>query len=272
VTQKSGVHPNQAKQALRSPDGACCATLPPAIKPTKGSSNYYRLRHNDFIKRHKACDPDKQPPAYYLQYGEKYAARFLAETSKSLSPEGQAWMNQVLINLQSILDEGVTTLKLTDERKIITPNKDTLKLSLAETRLAIMNYMKSEGYPKPYDLKAFLKGIECRSDHHFMFAFMSHPDAYMPTWLAKLPVKDLIEIGLTPDLSEWHPFGKHNKTTTEGAKATWAQAVEVGTRAAPVMATDMVIDRLIQTGTLDEAIIIIDAIDAVNDAVKKILP
>lgn len=66
-----------------------------------GDVGYYRARADDFLKRH----PHEQAPAYYLEYGEKYAQRFTRETFEKLSPRGQAWLKDTFVALQTAIED-----------------------------------------------------------------------------------------------------------------------------------------------------------------------
>lgn len=66
-----------------------------------GTTEYYRQRHNDFMRR----NPGMTPPDYYLNYGDKYAHRFAALTDRDLSSEGLAWRDRTLKSLQEAIEE-----------------------------------------------------------------------------------------------------------------------------------------------------------------------
>jgi hypothetical protein len=67
---------------------------------TLGGTDYYRLRSQDFMRRH----PGMEPPSYYLGYGDKYVNRFTDELAPKLSPRGQQWLAQVRLNLQVAIE------------------------------------------------------------------------------------------------------------------------------------------------------------------------
>ena len=81
--------------------------VPAASRSIIGTPYYYEWRHEDF----KARNPGKKAPEYYLNYGLKYAERFRDETSKMVSPRGQKWINEVMINLQNAMEERLTDSK-----------------------------------------------------------------------------------------------------------------------------------------------------------------
>ena len=70
-----------------------------------GKPSYYRFRNDDFIRR----NPGKQPPDYYLQFGEKYITRFMNETSPNLTPQGQKFLNLVAIALQKKIEDKLSS-------------------------------------------------------------------------------------------------------------------------------------------------------------------
>jgi hypothetical protein len=68
---------------------------------TKPNLAYYQERQANFIRR----NPDKTPPDYYLEFGNKYVHEFAALTEKQLSAKGIAWRNQTLQRLQLAMEE-----------------------------------------------------------------------------------------------------------------------------------------------------------------------
>lgn len=126
--------------------------LPVSLRDSVGSPEYYQLRIADFKRR----NPDKQPPDYYLQYGDKYLHRFLGKLPK-LSPKGQQWLKSTLKNLQRLIE---------DKR-----DRDPA------------------GYAR----------LELDSDAATDFYYDTHPEAYIVSGLAGLPVSDIGEIASTPD-------------------------------------------------------------------------
>jgi hypothetical protein len=75
----------------------------PRIAPEEilGSVDYYKFRHEDFIRRF----PDKEPPAYYMEYGDKYVRKFTEELFEKLSEEGKAWMEDTKLKLQQAIED-----------------------------------------------------------------------------------------------------------------------------------------------------------------------
>lgn len=66
-----------------------------------GSVDYYKFRHEDFVRRF----PDKEPPAYYMMYGDKYVRKFTEELYEKLTEEGKAWMEETKLLLQRAIEE-----------------------------------------------------------------------------------------------------------------------------------------------------------------------
>lgn len=73
----------------------------PAPENILGSVDYYKFRHEDFIRRF----PDKEPPAYYMTYGDKYVRKFSEELSEKLTGEGKAWMEETKLRLQQAIED-----------------------------------------------------------------------------------------------------------------------------------------------------------------------
>jgi uncharacterized protein YqjF (DUF2071 family) len=64
-----------------------------------GSRGYYRARHEDFGARHG----DREPPPYYLEYGDKYFERF-QELRERLSETGSSWVERTARKLQEAIE------------------------------------------------------------------------------------------------------------------------------------------------------------------------
>jgi RHS repeat-associated protein len=73
----------------------------PANPVKVGTKTYYEDRVKDFKKR----NPGKEVPSYYLGYGNKYLKRFSETTRKTLSKEGQEWLDKTLVNLQVAIED-----------------------------------------------------------------------------------------------------------------------------------------------------------------------
>ncbi len=71
-----------------------------------GTKDYYRQRRDDFVRR----NPGMTPPAYYMEYGQKYLDRFSSLGSKDLTPKGLEWRDKTLKALQ----EAIETKRMED--------------------------------------------------------------------------------------------------------------------------------------------------------------
>ena len=65
-----------------------------------GTRDYYLNRKKDFERR----NPGMTAPAYYQDYGNKYANRFADLNSSDLSPAGLAWRDRTLKALQEAIE------------------------------------------------------------------------------------------------------------------------------------------------------------------------
>lgn len=94
-------------QSWRPAGGACVnqpttlSRAPADLSCMIGDVAYYRARYDDFVQRH----PGQKPPAYYLEYGEKYAQRFTRETFGQLTPDGQKWLRRTFELLQARMED-----------------------------------------------------------------------------------------------------------------------------------------------------------------------
>ncbi len=61
-----------------------------------------------FVRRH----PDKEPPSYYLEYGDKYAHVFSDEVRGKLSDKGKQWVDDTRRILQEKMEEGIASGKM----------------------------------------------------------------------------------------------------------------------------------------------------------------
>lgn len=71
-----------------------------APKEILGSEYYYQWRNDDCVLRNQLSGQSINAPDYYLNYGDKYARRFLHEIRPKLSEEGQLWVDNTLLLLQ----------------------------------------------------------------------------------------------------------------------------------------------------------------------------
>lgn len=75
---------------------------PCAIRP---GLDYYCERARDFLARHTLpTDRSARPPAYYLDYGDKYARRFTQVLRPAMSAAGQQWIDATFRRLQVLLE------------------------------------------------------------------------------------------------------------------------------------------------------------------------
>ncbi len=82
--------------------GTAADGAPPAAPASvMGTTDYYRWRYDDYVRRHPNGPP---PPDYYLDYGEKYAKRFSNELRPKLSDKGKAWLDRARLNLQQAIE------------------------------------------------------------------------------------------------------------------------------------------------------------------------
>ncbi|PTL84673.1 hypothetical protein [Vitiosangium sp. GDMCC 1.1324] len=88
-----------------TPGRSSAAQNLPAEIPT-GTKDYYRKRYDDFVRR----NPGMTPPAYYLEYGQKYCDRFSSLGPKDLTPQGLEWRDRTLKALQ----ESIETKRMED--------------------------------------------------------------------------------------------------------------------------------------------------------------
>ena len=75
---------------------------PRAFKP---GIDYYRERARDYVVRHTLpTDQPGRPPVYYLDYGDKYARRFMQVLRPTMSAAGQRWIDATFRRLQVLLE------------------------------------------------------------------------------------------------------------------------------------------------------------------------
>ncbi|MBI1782550.1 MAG: RHS repeat-associated core domain-containing protein [Sphingobacteriales bacterium] len=84
----------------------------PAPANIIGTTEYYNWRDQD------SKDRTGSSPSYYLNYGGKYADRFVNSTYKKLSADGKKWLNKTLVLLQKAIEDKLKsdpTIELNDE-------------------------------------------------------------------------------------------------------------------------------------------------------------
>ena len=82
-------------------DGSTIVKQPTPLYDKDQYLDYYKKRIEDFKERY----PDKEPPSYYEFYGDFYMHEFLDKTKSCLSPEGQKWVDDVLLLLQEEMEK-----------------------------------------------------------------------------------------------------------------------------------------------------------------------
>lgn len=137
----------------------------------------------------------KLVPSPFGSYGYKYCDIFTNELLPKLSVIGQAWLKQVRLDLQNYMEQGVVNLYY-----ISTYNTEfNLKNGLTK-----FDKKKNITTKSPVSVvNKYYKNIEIFNTKFQSFAFATHPDAYNPKMMSKLPVEDLIRVLLTPDMKEW---------------------------------------------------------------------
>jgi hypothetical protein len=91
----------QSLGAVSGPAAKPATQLPGDLRSKVGTLDYYKARHDDFVRR----NPGKTPPDYYLGYGDKYANRFLKETAPKMSKGGQEWLQRTFVALQTKIED-----------------------------------------------------------------------------------------------------------------------------------------------------------------------
>lgn len=92
---------------------------PCALKPC---IDYYRERAKDYLARHALpTDQSAQCPVYYLDYGDKYARRFIQVLRPTMSAAGQQWIDATFRRLQILLERQ----RAADPRRFAELEEDT---------------------------------------------------------------------------------------------------------------------------------------------------
>jgi hypothetical protein len=95
---ESGARAAGAAGTGRAAGASAARNVPAEVRTPSG--DYYRQRHDDFVRR----NPGVQPPDYYLNYGQKYLEKFSSLGPKDLSPAGLAWRDRTLKALQDSIE------------------------------------------------------------------------------------------------------------------------------------------------------------------------
>jgi hypothetical protein len=133
-------------------------------------------------------------PVPKKSYGYKYCERFTSELRPNLTPGGQKWLDEARADLQKYMEQGVV-----DKNYISTHNKN---YNINNGFVRIDKNDKEILQPKSI-IEKFYTNIELNNTRFQSFAFASHPDAYNPKEMSKLPAHDLICILFTPDIKEF---------------------------------------------------------------------
>ncbi|WP_103866903.1 hypothetical protein [Aquimarina sp. I32.4] len=124
-------------------------------------------------------------------YGYKYCMLFTSELMPKLSVEGKKWLKQAKLDLQKLMEKGVVDKNYVSElNKSYNTTNNFIKKGQTEVQTSKI-------------IEKFYTNIELNNIRFQSFAFATHPDAYNPTVMSKLPAQDLIRIMLTPDFKEW---------------------------------------------------------------------
>jgi hypothetical protein len=149
-------------------------------------------RHGNFMMRHVGCG--HKPPSYYVSYGYYYCSTYGAKLKPRLSEKGQVWLDNARWYLQQNMEDGLNQNMLGEKINIKSKKPGNGSLAMKVPR---------------YDL-------ELDDDVFTTFAFRTHPLAYLDGGLAELPVWDLAQIAMQPNIQEW------------ADKRTLNQAVDAG--------------------------------------------
>jgi RHS repeat-associated protein len=100
----TGEDAEAALSVLKQVYGGAPQTKNPNAAPEDiiGTINFYKWRQDDFVRRYKGTN--SRPPDYYLKYGDKYINRFIKDTYRRLSVNGQIWLLKALVNLQRAIE------------------------------------------------------------------------------------------------------------------------------------------------------------------------
>jgi hypothetical protein len=77
----------------------------PAPEAVYGTKEFYKWHAEDFKRRH----PGKEPPPYYMDYGDKYARVFSDEIRGRLSDKGKQWVDNTRRTLQRRIEEKLAS-------------------------------------------------------------------------------------------------------------------------------------------------------------------
>lgn len=150
---------------------------------------------------------DKYKPIPSTSYGFKYCVRFSSVLYYNLTSEGKEWLIRAKNRLQKLMEEGVVFRRYVAKNdNTIVPDiienkfNDNFSLSIWE-RLTLSDKEKKEKIRE--NIYNYYSNIELDNERFKEFAFATHPDAYNPEEMSKLPAHDLLKIISTPDAKEF---------------------------------------------------------------------
>ena len=150
-------------------------------------------------------------PVPATSYGYKYCVRFSKVLMPTLTQRGQRWLIKARLKLQEYMEQGVINKSYRANYDTILPERlnkwennfnKKFEPSENEKRKFRDNIVELDKI-RAKKLEKYYTDIELDNDRFQEFAFATHPDAYNPKEMKKLPADDLIKIILTPDLKEW---------------------------------------------------------------------
>lgn len=147
-------------------------------------------------------------PVPATSYGYKYCVRFSKVLMPTLTQRGQQWLVKARYKLQKYMEQGVINKSYRAEYDVITLDilednfNDNFEPSIFEKISCWYNEKKMDEI-RAKKMEKYYTDIELDNDRFQEFAFATHPDAYNPKEMKKLPADDLIKILTTPDLKEW---------------------------------------------------------------------
>lgn len=213
--------------------------------------------------KYKRGEVEKVPMPEH-SYGYKYCIAFTKLLNKkqgyTLSAKGKEWLIRTKLRLQKNIEKGVVEKyyistfnnkynlrnSLVLEKEIHCGNEKIEIIILPSTGfLPIMRTYseknKKIGICSRYvpigtkEINKFYENIELDNKKFQDFAFATHPDAYNPEEMSKLPIDDLVIIGLTPEFKEflkketWEQIGIvwDNINLKEVSEASWERLKEI---------------------------------------------
>ena len=167
------------------------------IAPESTDSDW--SRHGNFMMRHIGCG--HKPPSYYVSYGYYYCSNYGAKLYPRLSTKGQKWLEKARWYLQKNMEDGLRQNMIGEQIEM-----NSIKPGNGGFGMVVRKY-----------------GLELDDELFKVFAFKTHPLAYLDGGLADLPISDLMRITAQPNIQEW------------GDIRTWEQALDSGKVVLPSM-------------------------------------